>query len=77
MTSPTPGGFGEWVQGKSGRLNKTSLTPRHGSFIAAILREEGYLRCKGNKGTFVLKQLNSIAVKQPPPLNWPCLPPMS
>jgi hypothetical protein len=32
----------------------------------------------GNKGTFVLKQLNSIAVKQPPPLNWPpCLPLMS
>jgi hypothetical protein len=44
MTRPTPGGFGEWVQNESKILNSASLTPRHGSFIAAILQKEGYLR---------------------------------
>lgn len=45
MTDPPAGGFGDWVQNQSKTLNKTPLTPRHGSHIAAILREMGYLRC--------------------------------
>lgn len=46
MTNPTPGGFGQWIESKSKTLNMTPLTPRHGSFIAAILREMGYLHCR-------------------------------
>jgi hypothetical protein len=37
---PPSGGFGEWVQNESSRLNTRKLTPRHGSFIAAILCHE-------------------------------------
>lgn len=55
MTSPTRGGLGEWVMNKSKILNKTSLTPRHGSFIAAILQEEGYLKCTLNGNAVLLK----------------------
>lgn len=55
MTSPTPGGFGEWVQNESRLFNKTSLSPRHGSFIAAILREGGYLRCTLEGNAVILK----------------------
>jgi len=55
MTCPTPGGFGEWVQNESKILNKTSLTPRHGSFIAAILQKEGYLRSTLDGNTVILK----------------------
>lgn len=55
MTRPTPGGFGEWVQNQSTKFNKTSLTPRHGSFIAAILREAGYLKCTLDGNAIILK----------------------
>ena len=55
MTSPTCGGFGEWVQNKSKILNKTSLTPRHGSFVAAILQEKGYLKCTLDGNAVILK----------------------
>jgi hypothetical protein len=50
MTDPTPGGFGEWIQYNSLELNGSALTPRHGSFIAAILVHEGYCSCilRGN-----------------------------
>ncbi len=34
---PPPGGFGAWVQQKSAHLNSRKLTPRHGSFMAAVL----------------------------------------
>jgi hypothetical protein len=34
---PPAGGFGEWLQEESPRLNSRKLTPRHGSFVAAIL----------------------------------------
>jgi hypothetical protein len=37
MTRPTPSGLGQWIQTTHG-----PLTPRHGSFIAAILVAEGY-----------------------------------
>ncbi len=55
MTNPTSGGFGEWVENKSKILNKTSLTPRHGSFVAAILQEEGYLKCALDGNAVILK----------------------
>ncbi len=50
MTDPTPGGLGQWVAENSRRLNDTSLTPRHTSFIAAILVHEGLITSslKGN-----------------------------
>ena len=41
MTDPTPGGLGEWIRNNSPQLNPVPLTPRHGSFIAAILVREG------------------------------------
>jgi hypothetical protein len=39
---PPRGGFGEWVQetSRDKALSSTALTPRHASFIAAILCEE-------------------------------------
>lgn len=42
MTNPTPNGLGIWVQNNSAQ-NSQSLTPRHASFIAAIMRDEGWL----------------------------------
>ena len=38
MTAPSHGGLGEWVQENS------NLSPRHASFIAAILVHEGLIR---------------------------------
>jgi len=58
MTDPPPGGFGYWVQNQSKTLNKTPLTPRHGSHIAAILREMGYLQCR-TEGNTVIVTFNS------------------
>lgn len=55
MTNPTPGGFGEWVQNKSRILEKISLTPRHASFIAAILRNDGYLEIAYDGSAVILK----------------------
>jgi hypothetical protein len=43
MTDPTDGGFGQWVENNSVQLNPIKLTPRHASFIAAILEHEGYI----------------------------------
>jgi hypothetical protein len=45
---PPRGGFGEWVQNKSRdkNLNRRTLTPRHGSFMAAILCEEAGVRSR-------------------------------
>jgi len=43
MTNPTPRGFGEWIKQNSSRYGR-SLSPRHGSFIAAILVHEGYIQ---------------------------------
>lgn len=55
MDNPPPDGFGAWVQNRSKTLNKTSLTPRHGSFIAAILQEVGHLRSSLNGNAVILK----------------------
>ena len=38
--APPSGGFGEWLQNESPKLNSRKLTPRHGSFVAAILCAE-------------------------------------
>ena len=42
MTDPIPGGFGGWLQENSRSFGRF-LTPRHGSFIAAVLVHEGYI----------------------------------
>jgi len=49
MTNPTPGGLGEWVKENSGKYGK-KLTPRHASFISAIMVNEGLISSslKGN-----------------------------
>jgi hypothetical protein len=39
-TNPAPDGFGKWVEVASKRFNSRNLSPRHGSFMAAILCEE-------------------------------------
>lgn len=38
--NPIKGGFGQWVEDASPRLNSRTLSPRHGSFMAAILCSE-------------------------------------
>ena len=43
MTDPPANGFGAWVRGNSAAFNTRALTPRHGSFIAAILPDAGWL----------------------------------
>jgi hypothetical protein len=42
QTKATRGGLGEWVAQYSRLLNETALTPRHASFVAAVLVNEGY-----------------------------------
>ena len=39
-----PDSFGEWVEQQSEKLNSRRLTPRHGSFMAAILCKEAGVR---------------------------------
>jgi hypothetical protein len=46
MDDPPPQGFGAWVQNNSAALNSKRLTPRHASFIAAILRDADLLQCQ-------------------------------
>jgi len=38
MTDPMPGGFGKWIESKS------PFTPRHGSHIAAVLKDLGIIK---------------------------------
>lgn len=52
MTDPTPNGLGQWVKDNSKRLNGMNLTPRHASFIAAILVHEEFIT-SGLKGNAV------------------------
>ncbi len=51
---PKPGGFGEWLQNESSRLNSSKLTPRHGSFVAAILCAEAGVKSSLNGNTVLL-----------------------
>ncbi len=43
MDHPFPNGFGAWVQQNSRTLNSRPLTPRQASFIAAVLRDAGWV----------------------------------
>ena len=43
---PPKGGFGEWVQNNSKELTGRALTPRHASFIAAILCSEAQVNSR-------------------------------
>lgn len=44
MTDPPPDGFGAWVAVHSKALSGRALSPRHASFIAAILVNETHVR---------------------------------
>jgi hypothetical protein len=52
---PLSGGFGHWVQNESSRLNSRKLTPRHGSFVAAILCSEAGVESSLDGNAVVLK----------------------
>jgi hypothetical protein len=52
--SPTPGSLGEWVEHYSMQMNQVRLSPRHASFIAAILVHEGYITSSLNKNAVIL-----------------------
>lgn len=52
-TNPTPGGLGKWIQENSKKYG-CSLSPRHGSFIAAILAHEGYITSEVDGNTIIL-----------------------
>lgn len=54
MTDPSPGCLGEWVRNSSAALNGNVLTPRHASFIAAILRDAGFLSVRLDRNTVYL-----------------------
>jgi hypothetical protein len=45
MDNPPASGFGAWVRDYSRQWNSRALTPRHASFLAALLRDAGWLRC--------------------------------
>ena len=49
MTNPIPGGFGEWIQKNS------SFTPRHGSHIAAVLKQMGIIKDSFGKKPITLQ----------------------
>jgi hypothetical protein len=52
---PPSGGFGEWVQNQSERLNSNKLTPRHGSFMAAILCDESGVKSSLDGNAVILQ----------------------
>lgn len=54
MDNPPAYSFGKWVQDNSDLLNGRQLSPRHASFIAAILRNEGYLNCRLDGNAVIL-----------------------
>jgi hypothetical protein len=55
-------GFGEWVRKESSRLNSRKLTPRHGSFMAAILCSEAGVKPSLVGNTVVLKFPSPVLV---------------
>ena len=55
MDNPTRGGLGIWVRDHSSVLNSAPLTPRHASFIAAILRDAGFLTSTTEGNAVILK----------------------
>ena len=50
VTAPTPGGVGEFLA-----QQVAELTPRHASFLCAILNHEGYAQCSLNGNTVVVQ----------------------
>jgi len=54
MTNPKVGGLGEWVETNSSLLNSVKLSPRHASFIAAILEYEGFITSSLDGNTVML-----------------------
>src|ERR1022692_950736 len=52
--APPVGGFGEWLQKESPRINCRKLSPRHGSFVAAILCAEGGVKSSLDGNAIVL-----------------------
>jgi hypothetical protein len=59
--SPIKGGFGEWVRDASSRLNSRMLSPRHGSFMAAILCKEAAVK-SWLEGNAVVLQFPAVPV---------------
>jgi len=49
MTDPIRGGFGEWIRDNS------PFTPRHGSHIAAVLRDLGIIKNSFGKKPIMLQ----------------------
>jgi len=49
MTNPIPGGFGEWI------WDNSQFTPRHGSHIAAVLKEIGIIKGSFGKKPIILQ----------------------
>lgn len=80
MTDPTPGGLGQWVEENSKRLNGSSLTPRHASFIAAILAHEGLITSSLKRNAVYLhfqlrsRQANTASDTQGPAIHYNHLP---
>ena len=66
MTDPSPSGFGAWVRDKSRQLNARALTPRHASFIAALLRDAGWLQCHYEGPTVWLEFTPAKGIGGPP-----------
>jgi hypothetical protein len=54
MTDPASDGFGAWVASHAKELAGRTLTPRHASFIAAILVHETHVRASRNGNAIVL-----------------------
>lgn len=54
MTIPTPGGLGIWVKNNSKCMNPKRLSPKHASFIAAILVNEGYITSSFDRTAIIL-----------------------
>lgn len=55
MTDPPSDGFGYWLKEHSKHHKTTTLTPRHGSHIAAILVHEGYATSFKERNAIYLK----------------------
>ncbi|MEQ1622080.1 MAG: hypothetical protein ABL919_11780 [Methylococcales bacterium] len=60
MDNPTPGGVGEYLAGLG-----NALTPRHGSFLCAVLRHEGLVSCE-LAGNAIMVTFNAVAIAPAP-----------
>lgn len=63
MSDPIPGRLGMWVRDNSRQMNPVKLSPRHASFIAAILDHEGYLEKTWLAGNAVMLRFGNLSVK--------------